>query len=112
MLLLLVFILALLRHLQPLLSIYSDNTFQTTIGIFFLSASAISNMKIVILLILECACLLHASSSRPSCSEALDMAYSQYETSGIHNAIGEQFPSFQRCSISQITEFILGNRLS
>jgi hypothetical protein len=64
------------------------------------------------ILILEPACLSYASLSKPTIEEALDRAYSQYQASGIHNAVIRQFLApFKEYSIQQFTEFILGSRL-
>ena len=61
------------------------------IGTFPLSASAISNIQIVSILILEHASLSYASSLRPDLDEALDRAYSQYRASNTHDAVIEKF---------------------
>jgi hypothetical protein len=61
----------------------------------------------VTILILEYACILHASSSMPPYKEALEKACSQYTMSDAHNALRVQFPLSQVYSISQVTDFIL-----
>ena len=69
--------------------------------------------NIVVTLILEHACLLHASQDDPDRDKALDRAYSQYVSSDFHNEVSRQFsaPPTQY-SVSQFTEFILEHRLS
>jgi hypothetical protein len=89
-----------------------DNTHHKLIGIFMPSVSAISNMHLVILLILEHACLSYASQSKPTRDEALNQAYSQYRASGVHNAIIKHFSAPpKQYSISQFMEFILEHHL-
>jgi hypothetical protein len=66
----------------------------------------------VIILILEHACLSFASQSKPTKDEALDVAYSQYCASGVHDELMKQFSAAPKeYSILQFTEFILKNRL-
>jgi hypothetical protein len=90
----------------------SDVIHHTMIGTFSLSASAISNIQIVLILILEHASLYYASSSRPALNEALDRAHSQYRASNTYNAIIEQFSAPSKTySILQFVEFILKYRL-
>jgi hypothetical protein len=68
--------------------------------------------EVVILLILEHACLSYASQSIPSSDEALVQAYSRYCASGVHNEVTTQFNAPpQGYSIHQFTEFILKHRL-
>lgn len=62
------------------------------------------------ILILENACL-YAGAERQSCNEALDRAYSLLMASNTYNALIEQFPTDQRYSISELTEFVLNHRL-
>jgi hypothetical protein len=66
----------------------------------------------VTILILQHACLFHASSSKPTVNEALDYAYSQYQASNTHNTAIRKFvaPS-EKYSVLQITEFILNHQL-
>ena len=69
-------------------------------------------LEIVTVLILEHAALLYASSSRPTLGNALEQAYSKYESSDTHNATKEQFSlSPKQYSILRFTEFVLGHRL-
>jgi hypothetical protein len=64
------------------------------------------------ILILEHACLLIASQSKPTKDEALDEAYSRYCASGVHNELMTQFSAPpKRYSILRLTEFILEHRL-
>jgi len=67
---------------------------------------------IVTVLILDRASVLYASPSRPTLDDALDRACSQYESSGTHDAVKEQFllPPKQY-SISDFIEFVLSHRL-
>jgi hypothetical protein len=82
------------------------------IGTFSLSASAISNIKIVLILILEHASLYYASSSRPALNEALNRAHSQYRASNTYDAVIEQFSAPPTTySILQYVDFILEYRL-
>ena len=68
--------------------------------------------EIVTVLILDHAALLYASPSRPTLDDALDQAYSQYESSDTHNAAKEQFSlSPKEYSILEFTEFILRHRI-
>ena len=68
--------------------------------------------KTVTILILDRASLLCLSPSRPTLDDALGHAHSQYEFSGIHNAVKEQLSlPRERYSISQLTEFVLSHRL-
>ena len=63
-------------------------------------------------LILERACFLLASPSRPTNDGALDIACSQFISSGTHNAVHQVFLlSPEVYSVSQLTEFILAHRL-
>jgi len=72
----------------------------------------IHHKLIVVVLILEYACLSYASQSKPTRDEALDQAYSQYCASAIHSALPEQFSaSTKEYSIPQFTEFILTHHL-
>ena len=82
------------------------------IGMFPLWALIFSNNKIVTTLVLDRATLLYTSSSRPTFANALDMACSQYISSGTHNAVKERFslPPTQY-STSDFTEFALHHRL-
>ena len=71
--------------------------------------------KLVLILILECACISYASRSRPpatSRDDALDKAHSLWLTSKIHHALIEKFPD-PKCeySILHFTQFILPHRL-
>jgi len=67
---------------------------------------------IAIILILEHACLSYASQSKPIRDEALDMAYSRYCASGVHNEVVKQFVApLEEYSILQFTEFVLQHRL-
>jgi hypothetical protein len=97
-------------HPQPL-SIPSDDLCQATIGTSPHSASAISNIEIVALLIVDCASLLYASASRPPYKEALEFACLRYHYSDTQNAIRARFPSPGEYSVSEITDFVLANRL-
>lgn len=64
------------------------------------------------ILILEHASLHHASFSKPTIDEAFDKAYSQYQASGIHSAVIEQFCTAPKdYSVEQFMEFILTHRL-
>ena len=68
--------------------------------------------EIVTVLILDHAALLYASPSRPTLDDALDQAYSQYESSDTHNAAKEQFLlSPKQYSVFQFTEFVLSHRI-
>ena len=68
--------------------------------------------KIVTVLILDCASLFYVSPSCLTLDDAFDHAHSQYESSGTHNAVKEQFSLlWERYSISQFTEFVLSHRL-
>jgi len=69
-------------------------------------------LESAIVIILEHACLLHASQLHPTIKEALDRAFSQYRSSDIHNAVRKQFsaPPMQY-TILQYTEFIVEHRL-
>jgi hypothetical protein len=67
--------------------------------------------QIVAILILEHFCLFSASSLKPTLNKSLDRAYSQYQASDIHYTLQRQFPSSQKCSIAQFTEFILNHHL-
>ena len=68
--------------------------------------------NIVTILILDRASLVYASPSRPTLENALDHACSQYESSGTHNAVKEQFSlPPEQYSISQFTEFVLSHRI-
>jgi hypothetical protein len=108
------FILVLPIHFQPPLSISSDDTHHTMIGMFLSYASHLDFLtsKLVTILILDRASFFYASPSRPPLEDALDQAYSQYNSSDTHNAVKEQFllPPKQY-SISQFTEFVLPHRL-
>jgi hypothetical protein len=66
----------------------------------------------VTILILEGACLIHASLARPTLKKALNMAHSQYVDSNIFEAVMEQFSATsEEYSALQFTEFILKNHL-
>ena len=68
--------------------------------------------KIVTVLILDHATLLYASPSRPTLDDALDQAYSKYESSDTHHAAKEQFSlPPKRYSILQFTEFVFSHRI-
>jgi len=68
--------------------------------------------KIVTILLLDRVSLSCASPSRPALDDALDQAFSQYESSDTHNAVKEQFSlPPEQYSISQFTEFVLSHRL-
>jgi hypothetical protein len=67
--------------------------------------------KLVTILILEHACLLYASLSRPSLEWALVNSISQYQASDTHSAVMRQFTAPQEYSVSQFVEFILEHRL-
>ena len=101
-------------HFQPPLSISSDDTHHTMIGTFLSYAYHLYLLtsKSVAILILDRASFFYASPSRPTLEHALDQAYSQYQSSDIHNAVKEQFllPPKQY-SILQFTEFVLTHRL-
>src|SRR6266850_3095452 len=97
---------------SKLTSISHDIIHHTIIGTFLYLPLQSLTSKIVSILILEHAALYYASSSRPDLDEALDRAYSQYRASNTHSAIMEQFSvPPETYSISQLTEFILENRL-
>jgi len=67
---------------------------------------------IVMILILEHACLSYASQSNPTRDEALDRAYVRYCASGVHDNVTKQFfEPPKEYSILQFTEFILKHRL-
>ena len=108
------FIFVLLTHLQPPLLISSDDHIHhKLIGTFpsLLFASVISDIKIVIILILEHACLSYASQSLIR-NEALDRAYSQCCASDILLDLTKQLgASSKEYSIIQFTEFILKHHL-
>jgi len=68
--------------------------------------------NIVVTLILEHACLSHASERDSARDKALDGAYSRYISSDFHNEVSERFPAPPtQYSVSQFTEFILEHRL-
>ena len=68
--------------------------------------------NIVTILILDRASLFYASPSHPTLENALDHARSQYESSGTHNAVKEQFSlPPKQYSLLQFTEFVLSHRL-
>ena len=68
--------------------------------------------EIATVLILDHAALFYASPSRPTLRDALDQAYSKYESSDTHNAVKEQFSlSPNQYSMLQFTEFVLSRRL-
>ena len=68
--------------------------------------------KIVTILILDRASLFRRSPSPLTLDDALDHACYQYEISGTHNAVKEQFSlPHERYSISEFTEFVLSHRL-
>jgi len=82
---------------DPALGISSDETHHT---------------MIVTILILDCASLFYASPSRPTLDDALDQAFSQYKSSGTHNAVKEQFSRPpEQYSFSHFAEFVLSHRL-
>jgi len=63
-------------------------------------------------LVLENACLSYASLSKPTRDVALDLAYSRYSASGVHNEVTRQFSLRPKAySIHQFTEFIFKHRL-
>ena len=97
-------------HLQPL-SIPSDDLCQATIGTSLLLPLQFLTSKIVAIIIVDCACLLYASASRPPYKEALHMACFRYLYSDTQNAIKVRFPSPGQYSSSDITDFVLANRL-
>jgi hypothetical protein len=66
----------------------------------------------VTILILEHACLFHASITKPTIKEALHKAYSQYQALNTQYVITQFLASPKEYSIIQITEFILNHRLS
>jgi len=83
------------------------------IGIFLLSIPwQFLTSIIVTILILEHACLFHASLSKPTVNEALDKAYFQYQASNTYDAVIRQFvaPS-KKYSVLQFIEFILNLHL-
>jgi hypothetical protein len=68
--------------------------------------------QIASVLILDHAGLVLSSLSNPAPDEVLDVAASRYVSSSIHNTVKKQFPGFPKdYSISQLTAFILANRL-
>ena len=68
--------------------------------------------KIVTILILDCASLFYAFSSSLTLKDALNQAFSQYESSDTHTAVKEQFfLPFKQYSILQFTDFVLSHRL-
>jgi len=75
------------------------------------SSDNIHHTIIVTILILEHACLFHASSSKPSPKEALDRAYARFIDSNTYSALIEQFPAYQDYTTSQLVGFILNHRL-
>jgi len=78
---------------------------------FFTTNDSQYHIMIVIILILEHACISYLSSSRPSYNQALAKACSQYRASQLHNVVTKQLPTpLQDYSVSQFTEFILGHR--
>ena len=108
------FIFIILTHLQPPLLISSNDCIHhKLIDTFLLFASVqFLTSKIVIILILEHACLSHTSQSKPTRDEALDQAYSQYCASNIHINLTKHFcASLKEYSIIQFTEFILKHHL-
>jgi hypothetical protein len=89
-----------------------DHIHHKLIGTFLWSASIISDIKIVTVLILEHACLSHTSQYTPTVDEAVDQAYSRYCASNIHNDLTTHFSAHAKgYSIPQITEFILKHHL-
>jgi hypothetical protein len=107
------FIFVLLTQFQPPLSISSDDHIHhRLIGTFLLSASAISDIEIVTILILECACTSYASQTQPTRTEALDRAYFRYVASEFHNQLTKQFAGPpEQYSVLQFMEFISKHRL-
>jgi len=78
---------------------------------FFCLLLQILTMKTAVTLILEHACLLHASQGDPSA--ALKKAYSQYVSSNFHNEVKKQFAAPPKhYSSPHLMEFILKHRLS
>lgn len=72
----------------------------------------ISNIIIVIILILDYACVVFASQSIQDRDEALKQAYSQYCTSDIHTQVINQLSApFKEYSVLHFKEFILKHRL-
>ena len=68
--------------------------------------------QIAIIVILDNACLFHASQARPDYIAALDRAYSRYKTSDTRIAARIRFSSRSvECSIPKFTEFILAHRI-
>ena len=68
--------------------------------------------EIVTVLILDHTALLYASPSLPTLDDALDQAYSQFESSDTHTAAKEQFSlSPKEYSILEFTEFVLSHRI-
>ena len=67
--------------------------------------------SIAMILILEHACLLYASSSSLSSKAALDTTYATYTTSNARTELPIRFPASQEYVIPQVTEFILQHRL-
>jgi hypothetical protein len=85
------------------------------IGTFLLSTSALSNIKVVNILILESACVSFTKLNNPTTDKAmneLDQAYSRYCASNIHIDLTKQFSaSSKEYSILQFMDFILKHRL-
>jgi hypothetical protein len=105
----------LLIHFQPKLSISTHHQHHIMIGTFLPFAFGpplhFLMFKLVTILILEHACLLYASPSRPSLQRALVNSISRYQASDTHSAVMRQFTAPQENSVSQFTEFILQHRL-
>jgi hypothetical protein len=63
------------------------------------------------ILILEHACLLYATSSSPNSWDALNTTHTAYTTSNARTELPIRFPASQEYVIPQVTEFILQHRL-
>jgi hypothetical protein len=93
-------------------SVSSNSIVHATIGISFYCLPLLILMsKIATIIILEHACLLYASSSRPSSTAALNTTHATYMTSNTPNELPIQFPASQEYVIPQVTDFILQHRL-
>ena len=66
---------------------------------------------IAMILILEHACLLYASSFSPSSEAALNTAYNAYTTSNARTELPIRFPASRGYVDLQVTEFIVQRRL-
>ena len=75
---------------------------------FFCLHLCLLTSKIATVIILEYACILFTSPSRPTLEQVLDRACSQFISSDTHNAVKRLFRLY---STQQLIEFILTHRL-